>query len=92
MRDYDALATLLHSPGGEAGDDLALDDDRQDEHRQHDDERRGGKRSPRKLLEGEDVVDGDWQGPRLAAGKDDAEDEIVPREDDRENPFGIESR
>src|SRR5437868_12673228 len=81
LREYDAIATLLHPTGGEAGDDLALNDDGEHEHREHHDERRGGQRSPGKLLEGEDVVDRDRQGPRLAAGEDDAEDEVVPREE-----------
>src|SRR5258708_7405519 len=36
----------LDAAGGQAGDDLALDEHGQDQHRQCDDERRGSERSP----------------------------------------------
>src|SRR5687768_12808744 len=71
----------LDSAGGHANDDLPLDEGGQNQHRQSDDERRRGKRSPRQLFERQDVEDRDRQGPRLPAGQDNGEDEVVPGED-----------
>src|SRR5260221_101803 len=79
-----ALVPLANA-GGEGGDDLALDDDGEDEDREHDDEGSRRQRAPGELLEGEHVVDGDRQGACLAPSEHYAEDEIVPREDDRQD-------
>src|SRR5262245_60012396 len=69
--------SALDGAGGQARHDLPLRDDRQDQHREGHDERGGGKWSPAQLLEREHVVDRDRQGPRLAPGEHDAEDEII---------------
>src|SRR5918998_3460375 len=79
------IASPLDPTGGHANDDLPLHKGGQDQHGQSDNERRRGKRSPRQLFEGQDVEDRDRQGPRLAAGQDDGEDEVVPGEDKRED-------
>src|SRR5665647_1624367 len=62
---------------GQARHDLALREHRQEQHRQSDDQRGGGERSPAQLIERNHVVDGDRQRAGLATGQHDAEDKIV---------------
>src|ERR1051326_2281422 len=78
-------SAAFDAAGGEAADDLALDDHREDQHGQRHQQGRRGERAPGDLLEGEHVVDRDRQGPGLAARQHHAEDEIVPGEDESED-------
>src|SRR6202795_4161922 len=77
--------TALDRARRQARHDLALREYRQEQHRQRDDQRRGGERSPAQLVEGNHVVDGDGQGAGLAPGEHDAEDKVVPGEDHRQD-------
>src|ERR1022692_3068797 len=77
-------STTLDAAVSQAGDDFPLDDDGEKQYRDGHDERRGGQRAPRQLLEGQDVVDRRRQRPGRAAGEHRAEDEVVPGKNEGE--------
>src|SRR5690606_24149711 len=85
--DTDAIliSILFNGTRCQTGDDLALCEDGEKENRQRDHQGCGGKRAPADLLEGQHVIDRDRQGACLAACENDAENEIVPREDHRKD-------
>ena len=86
------VSTALDRAGGQPGDNLALREHGQQQHRQRDDQRRRRQRAPGDLIERQHVVDGHRQGSRLASGQHDAEHEIIPRENHRQNKRDRDTR
>src|ERR1700730_14241923 len=76
---------LLDRAEREAGDDVPLRDERDQEHRQRDERGGRGQGAPVDLLVGDHGVDRDGQSARGAAGEDHREEEVVPGEDEGED-------
>src|SRR3954447_6537179 len=89
-----AIWLPLHSAGGEAGDDLSLEQQDDDDDRDRDDDRRGGQLSVRRVERvGPDEV-GQLRGDRAGRGRRrqrERQHELVPGEEERQDRRGEDS-
>src|SRR5688572_3747520 len=84
-------ALALHGAGGQPGDDLALEDEDERHHRDRHDHRGGGDGGGRLLeerLAGEERQRRGHRAGFAGRGQRDAEHEVVPGEEERQDPRG----
>lgn len=87
-----ACRLSLHGAEGEAGHNVALDDQGEHDDRQCDHRRGGGERSPVDLLKADHVEDRDGQGAGVTSGQDHREQKVVPGEDEADDRRGHDPR
>ena len=80
-----SAASSLDGADGQALDDLLLRRDADDDHRQHGDQRGGGELGPERLLDRDEIVHGDGDGPDIVAAELDGEEELVPGVEEHED-------
>src|SRR6266540_2473720 len=79
-----SLLSSLDRSERQAADDVALEHEREHDHRQDRDRRQRADLTPQDLVPADEVGERDGQRPNVRARQEEREQELVPREDERE--------